>query len=129
QPMVLLHAYDPANLYGPTAPLGWPLSGESASNWARRNSNWLITQAGQIILALENHGKRLWPNPQASAEQLFQAIQRTPSMLKQGHGVDIRAKLVVEEWNGAAATKSPARELLESVGFVHDYHSMCWYAN
>jgi ATP-dependent Lhr-like helicase len=128
QPMSLLHAYDPANLYGPSAPLGWPLSSDAGANWARRSSNWLVTQAGTIMLAVENHGKRLWPNPQASTEQLFQAIQLLPAMLQHGHGVDIRAKLVVEEWNGASATKSPARELLEAIGFVHNYHSMCWYA-
>lgn len=133
EPMVLLHAYDPANLYGPSAPLGWPypqnVSADTATGipWTRRTSNWLITQSGRIILAIESGGKRLWPAPHATNEQLFDAIQVLPEMLKSGHGTDLRGKLVVEEWNGSSVSISLARPYLEAAGFVNDYHSMCLY--
>lgn len=134
EPMVLLHAYDPANLYGPSAPLGWPypqnIVGDITTGipWTRRAGNWLITQAGRIILAVESSGKRLWPAPHASNEQLFDAIQVLPEILKSDHGTDLRAKLVVEEWNGSSISISLARPYLEAAGFVNDYHSMCLYA-
>lgn len=137
EPMILMHALDPANLYGPSAPLGWPfpqlVATETATAsgipWSKRNNNWLVTQAGQIILAIESGGKRLWTSPRATPEQLLAAIQKLPDILRTGLGTDIRAKLTVEEWNGSAITTSPARPYLESIGFVNDYHSMCLYAS
>lgn len=134
EPMILLHAYDPANLYGPSAPLGWPypqnVGSETTSGipWTRRGSNWMITQAGRIILAVEGNGKRLWPAPHATNEQLFEAIKILPDIIKSGHGTNIRSKLVVEEWNGSAIGSSLAKPYFEAAGFVSDYHSMCWYA-
>lgn len=134
EPMILLHAYDPANLYGPSAPLGWPypqdVLGEAVSGipWTRRSGNWLITQAGKIVLAIESNGKRLWPAPSAKDEQLYAAIQVLPEMLHSGHGTDLRAKLVVEEWNGTTVGVSLVKPYLEAVGFVSDYQAMSWYA-
>jgi ATP-dependent Lhr-like helicase len=133
---VLLHAYDPANLYGPSGPLGWPLGPRIISDnnepegptWSRRSGNWLITLAGTIVLAVESGGKAIWTNPQSSEETIYQAIQCLPDLLKSGHGTNVRAKLVIEEWNGQPVTSSPARRFLEAVGFVSDYHSLCLYA-
>jgi hypothetical protein len=145
--MVLLHALDPANLYGPSAPLGWPLGSsevsvasdpvESATTdqpassevaWSRRAGNWLVTKAGRVILAIESQGKRLWPSPAAKEEELYDAVQVLADMLKTGHGVDLRSRIVVEAWNGQPAVSSPARVLLEAVGFVRDYQAMSLYA-
>lgn len=136
EPAILVHALDPTNLYGPNAPLGWPFpqapasetSPEQGIRWAKRNNNWLITQAGHILLAIESGGKRLWTSPRATPDQLLLAIQKLPDILRTGFGTDIRAKLTIEEWNGSPVTASPARPYLESVGFVNDYHSMCLYA-
>ena len=134
EPMVLLHAYDPANLYGPSAPLGWPYPQQSLGEntagipWTRRSSNWLITQAGKIILAIEAGGRRLWPAPHAKDEQLYEAIALLPELIKSGHGINLRGKLVVEQWNGSSVTVSLVKPYLEAVGFVNDYHSMCLYA-
>lgn len=137
EPAVLLHAYDPANLYGTSAPLGWPLAPRiiseneqeaSAPNWSRRSSNWLITIAGHVVLALESGGKSIWTNPSSTEEAIYHALQTLPDLLKSGHGTDLRAKLIVEEWNGSPVTSSPARRFLEAIGFVNDYHSLCLYA-
>lgn len=136
EPAILVHALDPTNLYGPNAPLGWPFPqaperearSEQGIRWAKRNNNWLITQAGHILLAIESGGKRVWTSPRATPDQLLLAIQKLPDILRTGFGTDIRAKLTIEEWNGSPVTASPARPYLESVGFVNDYHSMCLYA-
>ncbi|MBL8822451.1 MAG: DEAD/DEAH box helicase [Planctomycetia bacterium] len=130
--MTLLHAFDPANLYGPSLPLGWPFSKSENESvnipWSRRKNNWLIQQAGKIILAIESQGRKLWPAPSATAKELMEAIQLLPEIVRSVHGVDLRAKLMVDEWNGTPVQQSPARELLESAGFVNDYPAMSWYA-
>jgi len=159
EPVVLLHALDPANLYGPSAPLGWPFprsdvvapgaadasppsepchgdtippnnNGLSPAGftWSRRAGNWLVMKAGRILLAVEGQGKRLWPAPTATDEELFEAVQVLVEMLRTGYGTDLRAKLVVEEWNGWPAVTGPARVLLEAAGFVRDYQAMRLYA-
>lgn len=130
--MILLHAYDPANVYGPSLPLGWPLAKTNASSvnipWSRRKNNWLILKAGRVILAIENQGRKLWPAPDATSEDLLAAIQLLPDVIRSGHGIDIRAKLVVDEWNGTPIQQSAAKELLAASGFVNDYPAMSWYA-
>jgi ATP-dependent Lhr-like helicase len=142
EPAVLLNALDPANLYGPNAPLGWPFApqpiseseanepilSEREENWSRRVGNWLVTKAGRLVMAIESHGKRLWPATSAKDEELYEAIQVLSEMLKSGHGVNLRSKLVVEQWNGQPVVSSPARVLLEAAGFVRDYQAMSLYA-
>jgi hypothetical protein len=149
-PLILLNALDPANLYGPSAPLGWPLaskdvfqaeipksengtmeSEESEANeatWQRRAGNWLVTKAGRIVLAIESSGKKLWSASWASDEDLFAALQLLRDLLKTGHGLDLRGKISVEEWNGEPVLRSPAQKALEAAGFVRDYQSMTLYA-
>ena len=61
-------------------------------------------------------------------EELYEAVQVLADMLRTGHGVDLRSKLVVEEWNGQPVVGTPARTLLEAVGFVRDYQAMSLYA-
>jgi ATP-dependent Lhr-like helicase len=150
QPLVLLNALDPANLYGPSAPLGWPLvnrnapqlqipesengvleseeGGENEATWQRRAGNWLVTKAGRIVLAVEASGKRLFSAAWASDEELFAALQVLRDLLKTAHGLDLRGKISVEEWNGEPVLQSPAQKALEMAGFVRDYQSMTLYA-
>ncbi len=114
EPMILLAALDPANVYGSALELDIP--------WSRRAGNALVLQAGKPILASEQHGKKLRASI-VSADALIAALKVMPAMLGRG-----QHKMTVETWNGEPATSSPGKELLESAGFVRDYQSMTFYA-
>jgi ATP-dependent Lhr-like helicase len=126
-PAILLHSQDPANLYGPAgAPLGWGGLPESPS-FGRRSGNWLVLRGGHPILVVEQHGKRLTALPTAGRDDLAAATACLPDLLKTGHGVNLRGKLTVEEWNGQPVTTSAGKELLEAAGFVRDYQALTLY--
>ena len=122
-PPILIHSLDPANLFGSGAP--YPLPDER--QFLRRTGNWLVLQAGQPILTVEQHGKRIASLPGVRPEQLAAAVKLLPRLLDRTGG-DLRAKLVVEEWNGVPVGTSEGRDLLESAGFVRDYQAMTLYA-
>jgi ATP-dependent Lhr-like helicase len=120
EPAILLHSQDPANLYGSGAPLEGPLN--------RRGGNWLVLRAGRPILWIENHGRRLTPSPQATPDDLTAAAACLRELLRTGHGVQLRGKVVVDEWNGQPITSTAGRDVLEAAGFVRDYQAMTLYA-
>jgi ATP-dependent Lhr-like helicase len=129
-PVLLLPALDPANLYGSNAPLGWNFTGSDAANeggFARRPGNWLAIRGGHPILVIENHGKRLVPLANANRDDLVQAITRLGDLLHTAHGVKLRGKLSVEEWNGQNIMETEGKELLEAAGFVRDFPAMSLY--
>jgi ATP-dependent Lhr-like helicase len=143
EPVILLHALDPANLYAsggllreetaisPTAAegsgAGLPTDGANPS-LARRPGNWLAVRAGRPVLLIGNHGKRLLTCPDASREDLLQAVQSLRELLQTGQGADLRAKVSVESWNGQPVTSTDGREFLEAAGFLRDYQAMTLYA-
>jgi len=127
-PPLLLHSQDPANLHGSRAPFEMPWTQEEPRPFVRRPGNWLVVQAGEPVLLIEQNGKRLTANPHARQDALAQAVMLLPGILSKNQLRDLRHKLTVETWNEAAVTSSPARPLLESAGFVRDYQAMTWYA-
>src|SRR5262249_55746787 len=129
-PVLLLPALDPANLYGSNAPLGWKFMGTDAANdggFARRPGNWLAIRGGHPILVIENHGKRLVPLASANRDDLAQAITRLGDLLHTAHGVKLRGKVSVEEWNGQNIMQTEGKELLEAAGFVRVFPGMSLY--
>jgi ATP-dependent Lhr-like helicase len=123
EPAVLLHSLDPANLYGSGAPF------EGCRPVAqRRAGNWLVLRAGWPVLWIEGHGRRLSTSPHASPDDLKAAVACLGDLMKTGHGVNLRGKVVVDEWNGQPVSSTEGRRLLEAAGFVHDYQAMTLYA-
>ena len=127
EPVILLHALDPANLYGSAAPLDLPLP-DGVRPFTRRPGNWLALRAGHPVLLVEGHGKRLTALPGAGPDDLACAVACLPDLLRTAHGVNPRGKLSVEEWNGRPVTATAGRELLAAAGFVRDYQAMTLYA-
>lgn len=127
-PVLLLHSLDPANLYGSGAPLDIPLLDGGRRSFLRRSGNWLVLRSGRPILLLEQLGKKVTALPSSSAEEILLATGCLPGLLTYQRSLNSRHKLTVEEWNGQPAVASPAREILESAGFVRDYQGMTLYA-
>jgi ATP-dependent Lhr-like helicase len=122
-----LHSLDPANLYGSGAALEMPAATDDARSFLRRAGNWLVVKAGRPLLLIEQQGKRLTTLPQATRDDLAQAVARLPDLLKLMPSRDVRHKLSVETWNEQPITSTLGRELLEQAGFVRDYQSMTLY--
>jgi len=120
EPTILIHSLDPANLFGPGAPLPSPI--------ARRPGNWLVIRSGRPVLGVEAHGKRLLSMPQANQMELKSAVAQLRDLLRTGHGIHLRGKVMVEEWDGRPIMASEGKELLEAAGFVRDYQGMTLYA-
>jgi ATP-dependent Lhr-like helicase len=127
-PLALLHSLDPANLYGTGAPLDIPLLDGGTRPFFRRSGNWLVLQAGQPVLLIEQHGKKLTALASARQEDVAAAVALLPNTLSKNQRRDIRHKLVVESWNEQPVTATAGKDYLEAVGFVRDYQAMAWYA-
>ena len=74
-PITLIHSLDPGNLHGSGAPFELLLAAASERpggneaeprTFQRRPGNWLALKAGQPVLAIEQHGKRLTALPLAA---------------------------------------------------------------
>lgn len=127
-PLMLLHALDPANLYGTGAPFDLPLLAGGTQPFPRRAGNWLVLKAGLPVLLLEQQGKRLTTLATTRPEDLAAAVRFVPETLGREGSSGRRHKLVVETWNGQPVTTTPGREYLEAAGFVRDYQHMVLYA-
>ncbi|MCI0379240.1 MAG: DEAD/DEAH box helicase, partial [Gemmataceae bacterium] len=125
---VLVHSLDPANLYGSGAPLDILLLEGGTRPFQRRLGNWLVLDAGQPALLIEQHGKRLTALPSARRESLAQTVAVLPGIVGKQQLRDPRHKLTVETWNEQPVTATQGKELLEAAGFVRDYQAMTWYA-
>jgi ATP-dependent Lhr-like helicase len=127
-PVLLVHSFDPANLYGSGAALELPRATEEPRAFQRRPGNWIVVKAGRPLLLIEQQGKRLTTMPQASNDELSQAVAHLPGLLKLMPSRDVRHKLTVEMWDEQPVTSTLGKELLEQVGFVRDYQAMTLYA-
>jgi ATP-dependent Lhr-like helicase len=130
-PVVLLHSMDPANLYGAGAPFDIALLDGGTRPLLRRSGNWIVLRAGQPVLLIEQHGRKLTALASASQADITAAIGCLPLVLdysRRAGGNAAFHKMTVEEWNAQPVTTSIAVPLLESAGFVRDYRGMTLYA-
>lgn len=124
EPVIALHALDPANLYGAGAPLDLPLLEGGKRSFPRRAGNWIVLRGGLPVILAENDGRRLTTLPTTSPNDIADALRAlaTPLMAA-GNG-----RWSVDSVDGASAG-GKARSLLESSGFVSDYLSMVLYGD
>jgi ATP-dependent Lhr-like helicase len=130
-PVVLLHSMDPANLYGAGAPFDIALLDGGTRPLLRRPGNWIVLRAGQPVLLIEQHGRRLTALASASQADVAAAVGCLPVVMdhtRRGAGNSAFHKMTVEEWNSEPVTASPAAASLEAAGFVRDYRGMTLYA-
>ncbi len=124
EPLIALHALDPANLYGAGAPLDMPLLDGGKRSFPRRAGNWIVQRAGIPVLLAEKDGRKLTTLPTTSPTDLASALRALAKpLVAQGNG-----RWTVETIDEASAS-GKARPLLESAGFVSDYLSMILYGD
>ena len=121
--IVLLHALDPANLFGSGAPFDVPLLEGGTARLPRSATNLVASKGGRPVLICESFGKKLTGLASASEAELRAAIGLIPSLAKGSRRV-----LKVESYNGAAPLASPAEPWLAEAGFVRDPPGMAYYA-
>jgi ATP-dependent Lhr-like helicase len=123
QPLILISALDPANLYGSGAPFDIDLLEGGTARLIRSSASYLALLGGRPVLIVEGHGKRLTGLASASEEELRGAIKLLTRLARPPRRV-----LKVETYNGAAALASPAAPWLAEAGFVRDHPGMTFYA-
>jgi ATP-dependent Lhr-like helicase len=112
--MVVLNAADPANPYG----------GEfkDPPAFARVPSTHLVLWQGRPVLVAEDNGERLTAAADLGDDLLRRAADaylRRPNAPR---------RLLVRQWNGAAALDSPAEALLQPLGFSRTPNGLEWWA-
>lgn len=126
---ILLNSLDCANLVSVFG-LGEKSREENSPSFgvARRPNNWLVLVAGAPILGLENHGKNLVVNPQASEAKIASALKFLATKISLiGAAAGTPGRLTIETWNQESVLKSPHKALLKEVGFVSDFKHMTLY--
>jgi ATP-dependent Lhr-like helicase len=127
-PSVLLHSFDPANLYGSGAPFDVPLLDAGTRAWTRRAGSWLVLRAGRPVLLIEQRGKRLTVPAGVQIAEVEEALQHLPALAKVESAAHARGRLTVQTWNEQTVTQSEIMSILTKIGFVRDYQQMTYYA-
>jgi ATP-dependent Lhr-like helicase len=121
EPLVLMNACDPANVYGalldaaPLTALGHALT------FARIPSNWLVLSSGLPILLVEDTGAQL-----TTMQGISEGLLRRALDTWLDHLSSFKSRVTVERWNSEPVLQSEGRALLEGSGFYRDYPGMTW---
>jgi ATP-dependent Lhr-like helicase len=135
--LVLLNAWDPALIYGPalsgarSAASGGVDAGlpEDANpyRFARLPSNYVVLQRGVPVLVYEHGGHRWKALPGLADEPVREAVRLLRDHLIRAGGLCAQPRRVlVETWNGSAASGSQAQALLEDLGFRREPPALVW---
>ena len=119
EPVVLLNACDPANLYGPAGELR-TADGEPFA-FSRIPSTWLAQQRGQPMLLIGDSGADMTTAADSDDGQVRRALQAWLA-----HAGSFETRLSVATWNGQPVLGSAGQPLLEAAGFYRDYTAMTW---
>ena len=120
-PPVLIPAADPANPYGSVLP--WP----GGERLARLPSTYLVIAAGEPVLGVEGHGRRLLPLAPLEGDALREALAALPDLLKApAHARAVR-RVEVRQWGDEPILQSPAAEPLRAVGFEPTPRGLVYY--
>jgi len=113
QPMVLLNACDPANVFGTILPLtdevGQPVK------WSRRPQAYVLFRAGMPLLVYHDTVKQLADLSGAEAER---AVQRLMELVEAPTAACRHKEVAIKSWNSHPIDVSPARFLLQELGWL-----------
>ena len=121
QPLVVLNACDPANLYGAAREDGPQSAAGEPLTFARIPSTWLVLDRGLPVLLVEDGGARL-----TTMAGTGDTLQRRAVAAWLAHAATFEHRVQVLAWNGAPVLQSSAQSLLEAAGFHRDYPGMSW---
>lgn len=120
--MILVHASDPANVWGDVFPILRP----DGERYALRHhlGNYLVLKEGRPVLGIENRGERL-----VSLADLGPSCRRDALGLlaKLVQGPMKRPSVRVRTWDGTPVTATPAAAELEDLGFMREDRVMILY--
>jgi len=120
-PLLVVSAADPANIWGPELPGGPADASGKAFTFARVPTTWCVLRRGLPVLVAQDDGARL-----STAQGLDENTARRAAMAFLEHIKRDRARLTVDEWDGSPVLASHGRGLLESLGFRPDWPGMTW---
>jgi ATP-dependent Lhr-like helicase len=121
EPLPVVNAADPANIWGPELPGGPADASGKAFTFARVPTTWCVLRRGLPVLVAQDDGARL-----STAQGLDENTARRAAMAFLEHIKRDRARLTVDEWDGSPVLASHGRGLLESLGFRPDWPGMTW---
>ncbi|MCO5212266.1 MAG: hypothetical protein M9936_21425 [Caldilinea sp.] len=121
EPLVVLNACDPANLYGAAREDGPQTAAGEALAFARIPSTALVLDRGLPVLLVEDGGARLTTMVGAGDN-----LQRRAVEAWLAHTATFEHRVQVTVWNGTPILQSGAQPLLEAAGFHRDYPGMSW---
>ncbi len=119
---VLLHAMDPALIYGDLLPILLP-NGERYV-LRRHPACHVVALSGRPILAVENRAERLVPLADVGSEETRAALETLPRLVAGRHRP---ASIRVKTWDGRAVVESGIVGELEKLGFVREDRTMILY--
>jgi ATP-dependent Lhr-like helicase len=121
EPLVVLNACDPANLYGPALGEGHATQSGAPFTFARLPSTWLVLDRGLPLLLVEDSGARL-----TTIQGVDDGLERRAIDAWLAHVATFEHRVQVTSWNDAPVLNSPGQSLLEAAGFYRDYPGMTW---
>ncbi len=119
EPVVLLNAGDPANLYGSAGSVR--TGAGDALAFARLPSTYLALCAGLPVLLIAAGGSELTTMEGGDEGQISRALRAWVA-----HSASYETRLSVASWNGQPVLGSQGQPLLEAAGFYRDYLAMAW---
>ena len=119
---ILLHAFDPANLFGSII----PVLREDGEPYVLRHhpGNGVVVREGRPILAIDAYGTRLTPLVALPEEERIEALSCLRALVE---GPWRRTSIRVRTWGGRPILETPAATDLERLGFMREDPFMILY--
>jgi ATP-dependent Lhr-like helicase len=112
EPMVVVGWRDPANVFRKMLPI---VDEGGVQARVRGEGNYVVFRAGQPVAVCSGNVDLL---ADLSHDRAARVVQALASVTQRPSGCRTLEKLAIRSWNGHPIDVSPARHLLESVGFV-----------
>ena len=121
---VVMATSDPANVYA----LRLENVAPEAIARPRGSGAFLVTVAGNVVLAVEGRGRRIIVQPDVEPSTLHNAIAALVVQLTTSRSAGRRHDIIVDTIDGESAASSPHAQALVDAGFRHEGRSLRYYA-
>jgi ATP-dependent Lhr-like helicase len=121
EPLVVMNACDPANLYGPPLEAAPLRAGGEPLTFARIPSTWLVLARGLPVLLVEETGSQLTSTQGGELALTQRALHAWLDHIR-----PFESRITVAHWNGAPVLGSAGQPILEALGFYRNYPGMTW---
>jgi ATP-dependent Lhr-like helicase len=115
QPVIVINACDPANIYGPGIEL--PGRGEGQPAPGRLPGNFVALCGGTPILWIENLGGKIWTIGRPETEQVTEALTLLADRSKLPPQIRPFREIILEYWDGERPARTAWAGVLRQLGF------------